>query len=63
LRLQVVGSPNRDSTYAFDGDSESFAVRYVDAQGRTSAALLANRPLEAAALRRSLLEDALALAA
>lgn len=63
LRLQVVGSPDRDNAFEFDGDAESFAVRYIGAEGRTSAALLANRPAEAAALRRSLLEDALALAA
>jgi 3-phenylpropionate/trans-cinnamate dioxygenase ferredoxin reductase subunit len=63
LRLQVVGHPSRDDTFDLDGDAESFSVRYIDAQGRTSAALLANRPAEAAALRRSLAANALAIAA
>ena len=63
LRLQVVGTPKPDQAFELDGDAESFAVRYFGTDGRTSAALLANRPAEAASLRRSLLEDALALAA
>ena len=46
-----------------DGDADSFAVRYLDADGRTRAALLANRPAEAAALRRALAAAGLALAA
>lgn len=62
-RLQVVGSPHPDDSFEFDGDGESFAVRYLHADGRTKAALLANRPTEAAELRRALAEEALAWAA
>jgi 3-phenylpropionate/trans-cinnamate dioxygenase ferredoxin reductase subunit len=63
LRLQVVGTPGGDDALELDGGGESFAVRYLDANGRTRAALLANRPRDAAALRRALLEDAPRLAA
>lgn len=63
LRLQVVGTPAPDDAFELEGGGDSFAVRYLDADGRTRAGLLANRPAEAAALRRTLLEDALALAA
>ena len=63
LRLQVVGSPRPDDPYVLDGDGDSFAVRYLDPNGDVRAALLANRPAEAAALRRRLAEDTLALAA
>ena len=63
LRLQVVGTPAPEDAFELEGDADSFAVRYLDAGGRTRAGLLANRPAEAAALRRTLLEDALALAA
>jgi len=63
LRLQVVGTPAPEDAFELDGSADSFAVRYLDASGRTRAGLLANRPAEAAALRRALLEDALALAA
>ena len=63
LRLQVVGTPARDDAVELEGGGNSFAVRYLDAGGRTRAGLFANRPAEAAALRRTLLEDALALAA
>ena len=52
LRLQVVGSPRPDDPFELDGDGDSFAVRYLDANGTHRAGLLANRPLEAAALRR-----------
>jgi 3-phenylpropionate/trans-cinnamate dioxygenase ferredoxin reductase subunit len=63
LRLQVVGTPEPDDTLAFDGDGDSFAVRYLDETGSTRAALLANRPAEAAEMRRRLAESALAVAA
>jgi 3-phenylpropionate/trans-cinnamate dioxygenase ferredoxin reductase component len=62
LRLQVVGSPRADDRLELDGGGDSFAVRYLDPGGRTRAALLANRPAEASALRRELRDDALALA-
>ena len=54
LRLQVVGSPHQDDRFELEGDADSFAVRYLNQTGRTRATLLANRPLEAAALRRQL---------
>jgi NADPH-dependent 2,4-dienoyl-CoA reductase/sulfur reductase-like enzyme len=63
LRLQIVGTPAPDDVLAFDGGDDSFAVRYLDAAGSTRAALLANRPAEAADVRRGLTERALALAA
>jgi NADPH-dependent 2,4-dienoyl-CoA reductase/sulfur reductase-like enzyme len=56
LRLQVVGSPRADLIGELDGGDDSFAVRYEDDEGRLCGALLANRPAEAAALRRSLVE-------
>jgi 3-phenylpropionate/trans-cinnamate dioxygenase ferredoxin reductase component len=63
-RLQVVGSPDPDDPFELDGDSESFSIRYLDRSGETRAALLANRPAEAAELRRRLAEEeALAWAA
>jgi 3-phenylpropionate/trans-cinnamate dioxygenase ferredoxin reductase subunit len=54
LRLQVVGSPKPSDPFELDGGDDSFAVRYLDQDGGVRAALLANRPLEAAALRREL---------
>lgn len=54
LRLQVVGSPRPADPFVFDGDADAFAVRYLGADGSTRAALLANRPLDAAELRRAL---------
>jgi 3-phenylpropionate/trans-cinnamate dioxygenase ferredoxin reductase subunit len=62
-RLQVVGSPGPDDPFELDGDGASFAVRYLDSGGHTRAALFANRPHEAAELRRRLAEEALAWAA
>ncbi len=62
-RLQVVGSPDPDDPFELEGDGDSYAVRYLDGSGRTRAALLANRPADAADLRRRLAEDALACAA
>jgi len=63
LRLQVVGTPRPDDPFELNGDDDSFAVRYFDELGRTRAALLANRPAEAAAIRRTLQESALPFAA
>jgi NADPH-dependent 2,4-dienoyl-CoA reductase/sulfur reductase-like enzyme len=63
LRLQVVGDPRPDDPFALDGDDDSFSVRYLDRDGGTRAALFANRPTEAAELRRRLAESALAWAA
>jgi NADPH-dependent 2,4-dienoyl-CoA reductase/sulfur reductase-like enzyme len=63
LRLQVVGDPRPDDPFALDGDDDSFSVRYLDRDGGTRAALFANRPTEAADLRRRLAERALAWAA
>jgi 3-phenylpropionate/trans-cinnamate dioxygenase ferredoxin reductase component len=64
LRLQVVGSPDPDDPFDLDGDDDSFSIRYLDRSGHTRAALFANRPAEAAELRRRLAqEEALACAA
>jgi NADPH-dependent 2,4-dienoyl-CoA reductase/sulfur reductase-like enzyme len=63
LRLQVVGTPHPEDELEFDGGADSFAARYLDTSGRTHAALLANRPAEAAALRRELSEASIPLAA
>jgi 3-phenylpropionate/trans-cinnamate dioxygenase ferredoxin reductase component len=63
LRLQVVGNPQPGDALEFDGEGDSFAVRYLDEAGSVRAALLANRPEEAGALRRGLAESALAFAA
>jgi hypothetical protein len=63
MRLQVVGSLDRDASVELDGTAESFAARYIGADGRTTAGLFANRPAEAAALRRALIVDASAVAA
>jgi len=63
LRLQVVGSPEPDDPFVLEGDADSFSVRYLDAKGATRAALLANRPAEAAGLRRRLAEEKLPCAA
>ncbi len=63
LRLQVVGTPQPEDAHRLEGDGDSFSVLYLGADGRTRAGLLANRPAEAAALRRTLAEEALACAA
>lgn len=63
LRLQVVGEPRPDDAFVLDGRDDSFSVRYLDREGRTRAALFANRQTEAAELRRSLAEAGLACAA
>jgi hypothetical protein len=62
-RLQVVGNPHPDDPFELDGDDESYSVRYLDRDGRTRAALFANRPAAAAELRRRLAEEALPCAA
>lgn len=63
LRLQVVGTPRPDDPFDFEGDADSFTIRYRDDDGSVRAALFANRPAEAGALRRHLAERTLALAA
>ena len=63
LRLQVVGNPSGCNAFEVDGGDESFAVRYLDESGETAAALFANRPAEAAALRRRLASEATPIAA
>ena len=63
LRLQVVGTPRRDHRIVFDGSGDSFAVSYVDDLDVMRAAVFANRPADAAALRRRLASLQLALAA
>ena len=54
LRLQYVGHGEGWTRIDLDGDPASFRVRYLADDGRLVAALLANRPREAAALRREL---------
>ena len=54
LRLQIVGTPAPPYRFEVDGDSTSFAVHYIDESEATRAALFANRPREAARLRRHL---------
>jgi NADPH-dependent 2,4-dienoyl-CoA reductase/sulfur reductase-like enzyme len=54
LRLQYVGHGEGWSRVEIDGGADSFAVRYLDPNDRLVAALLANRPREAATLRREL---------
>jgi 3-phenylpropionate/trans-cinnamate dioxygenase ferredoxin reductase subunit len=63
LRLQVVGTPGPSDRVELEGAADSFAARYVDESGRTRAAVFANRPTAAAALRRELGEPARPLAA
>jgi len=63
LRLQVVGRPADGAAAEVEGSDDSFAVRYRGRDGVVHAAVFANRPADAAELRRSLLDDRLALAA
>lgn len=63
LRLQIVGTPSPGHTLEIDGEEDAYAVRYVDNAGSVTAGLFANRPADAAALRRSLADRGLALAA
>ncbi len=52
LRLQHVDAGRAWARVELDGDSGSFSARYLAADGRLAAALVANRPHEVAALRR-----------
>jgi Reductase C-terminal len=63
LRLQIVGTRSPDGALDIDGDEDAYAVRYLDRAGSVTAGVFANRPADAAALRRSLAERGLALAA
>lgn len=62
LRLQVVGTPRPEHQVVVDGGGDSFAVEYRDELDVTRAGVFANRPADAAALRRRLatIEPALA---
>jgi NADPH-dependent 2,4-dienoyl-CoA reductase/sulfur reductase-like enzyme len=54
LRLQCIGHPGEGRRTEVDLDDDSFSVRSFDSQDRLVGALLANRPREAATLRREL---------
>lgn len=55
LRLQMVGTTAAGwSRVELDGEPGSFRARYLDAEGRTLAVLLANRTREIASARREL---------
>ena len=54
LRLQLIGRPEPGDRVELEGDPESFGARYLTPGGELRAALLANRPGEAAVLRREL---------
>jgi 3-phenylpropionate/trans-cinnamate dioxygenase ferredoxin reductase subunit len=54
LRLQLVGDTRAAAAVELDGSEESFAARYLDAEGRLVAALAANRAADVAAFRREL---------
>jgi 3-phenylpropionate/trans-cinnamate dioxygenase ferredoxin reductase subunit len=54
LRLQYVGHAEAWHRVEIDGGPDEFSVRYLDADGRPLAALVANRPREVGALRREL---------
>lgn len=60
LRLQHVGHGANWASVALEGSPDSFSARYHARDGSLVAALLANRPCEAAALRRELAERPLA---
>lgn len=63
LRLQVVGTPRPEHQIVFDGGRDSFAVEYRDELDVIRAGVFANRPADAAALRRRLAAAEPALAA
>jgi 3-phenylpropionate/trans-cinnamate dioxygenase ferredoxin reductase subunit len=63
LRLQVVGAPRTDHRIAVDGSRDSFSVSYLDDHDVPQAGVFANRPAEAAELRRRLAGRPLPLAA
>jgi NADPH-dependent 2,4-dienoyl-CoA reductase/sulfur reductase-like enzyme len=54
LRLQHVGHAGRWAAVELEGGGDSFVARYLDVDGRTLAALAANRQGEVAVLRREL---------
>ena len=54
LRLQHIGGDERWAEITLDGTPDAFTARYVSADGRLVAALLANRPQHAASLRREI---------
>jgi NAD(P)H-nitrite reductase large subunit len=58
LRLQIIGSPGPDHILEVEGGEDSFALRFLTAGGTIGAAVLANRPTEAAAVRRALADAA-----
>jgi 3-phenylpropionate/trans-cinnamate dioxygenase ferredoxin reductase component len=63
LRLQHVGHAEHWRSVEIEGDSESFAARYVAEDGSLAAALLVNRPRDIGAVRRELASGALDVAA
>jgi 3-phenylpropionate/trans-cinnamate dioxygenase ferredoxin reductase component len=58
LRLQMVGRADGWASVELEGTPDSFRARYLDADGRPLAVLLANRATEVAAARRELAEAA-----
>jgi NADPH-dependent 2,4-dienoyl-CoA reductase/sulfur reductase-like enzyme len=52
LRLQHIGGDEPWAEMTLDGTPDAFTARYLSADGRLVAALLANRPQHAASLRR-----------
>jgi NADPH-dependent 2,4-dienoyl-CoA reductase/sulfur reductase-like enzyme len=60
LRLQYVGHGANWASVVLEGSPDSFSARYHARDGSLVAALLANRPREAGALRRDLAERPLA---
>ena len=62
-RLQIVGAPAPGSRTELDGGRDAFAVRYLDGAGGVTGALFANRPADAADLRRHLAAGAVPCAA
>jgi NADPH-dependent 2,4-dienoyl-CoA reductase/sulfur reductase-like enzyme len=58
LRLQLVGDTTHAKAIRIEGSPDTYIARYHDADGRLVAALAANRPAEAAALRRDLTNPA-----
>jgi 3-phenylpropionate/trans-cinnamate dioxygenase ferredoxin reductase subunit len=63
LRLQHVGHADDLARVEIEGDSDSFAAHYRDAEGHLLAALAANRPRDIAGMRRELAGEATAAAA
>jgi 3-phenylpropionate/trans-cinnamate dioxygenase ferredoxin reductase component len=57
LRLQHVGGDESWAEIKLDGTPDAFTARYVGADGRLVAALLANRPQHAASLRREIAQS------